>query len=191
MAARRTDTKHRIERAALVLFVENGIVETSTKQITKAVGLSDGALYRHFDSKDEIAQGLFEQQHVALAEALETAQSAHGSIDDKARAITETYCGLADEDWSLFRYHHLNQHKFLPLYSEKLANPVAVVERIIKDAMATGEIAKSDANLLAGMSLGVVLQVVTLKIYGRVQVPLCSLKGALSKGVIAVLHAND
>ncbi len=188
---RRTDTKQRIERAALGLFVENGIVETSTKQIARAVGLSDGALYRHFESKDEIAHSLFDQQHVMLAEALEDAQSKHISIDDKARAITEAYCTMADRDWSLFRYHHMNGNRFLALYADNLANPVDVVVRVIKKAMDAGEIKPGNADLLAGMALGVVLQVVTFKMFGRIVEPLSTFSDDLTKSVIAVLHSNN
>ena len=188
---RRTDTKQRIERAALGLFVEHGIVETSTKQIAKAVGLSDGALYRHFESKDEIAHTLFDQQHVMLAEALEEAQSRHSTIDDKARAITEAYCTMADRDWSLFTYHHMNGNRFLGQYADNLANPVDVVARAIQEAMDAGEIKPGNADLLAAMALGVVLQVVTFKMFGRITEPLTNFKDTLTNGVIAVLHAND
>ena len=42
-------TKARIERAAVILFAEHGVDGVSTKQIAKAAGISEGAIYRHFD----------------------------------------------------------------------------------------------------------------------------------------------
>jgi AcrR family transcriptional regulator len=187
----RTNTKSRIEMAALGLFVDHGIIETTTKQIAQAVGLSDGALYRHFKSKDEIAQGLFERQHAALANAINAAQASYDHIDDKARAITEAYCVSADDDWTLFRYHQLNQQRFLAHFGDDVLNPVDVVRDVIDRAMAKGEIGRGDPDLLAAMALGVVLQAVTFKVFGRITAPLCDLKAVLSKGVIAVLHSND
>ena len=49
-----TDTRHRIEQAAIRLFVEKGVAETTIRDIARAVGLSEGALYRHFEGKDEL-----------------------------------------------------------------------------------------------------------------------------------------
>ena len=42
----RGDTKERIKAAALRLFVDKGVAETSIRDIALAVGFSDGALYR-------------------------------------------------------------------------------------------------------------------------------------------------
>jgi AcrR family transcriptional regulator len=42
------DTADRIEQAAVQLFVEKGVAETTIKDIARAVGLSQGALYRHY-----------------------------------------------------------------------------------------------------------------------------------------------
>ena len=42
-----TNTRQRIEQAAIRLFVAKGVAETTIKDIAGAVGLSEGALYRH------------------------------------------------------------------------------------------------------------------------------------------------
>ncbi len=43
-------TKERIERAALALFAASGIDGVSVKQIARRAGVSQGALYSHFES---------------------------------------------------------------------------------------------------------------------------------------------
>jgi len=48
--------KARIERAALILFVEKSIEGVSTKSIATRAGVSEGLLYRHFKSKDDLTQ---------------------------------------------------------------------------------------------------------------------------------------
>ena len=55
----RGDTKGRIEAEALRLFVDKGVAETSIRDIALAVGFSDGALYRHYASKDELVWWMF------------------------------------------------------------------------------------------------------------------------------------
>ncbi|MBL8662459.1 MAG: helix-turn-helix transcriptional regulator, partial [Candidatus Odyssella sp.] len=54
-----SETKERIENAALTLFVKRGIAETSIRQIAKTAKVSLGAMYNHYKSKDELAEVLF------------------------------------------------------------------------------------------------------------------------------------
>ncbi|HNC74736.1 MAG TPA: helix-turn-helix domain-containing protein, partial [Elusimicrobiota bacterium] len=49
----------RVMRAALRLFVEKGINATTIKDIARAGGVSEGALYRHFKSKEDLAFHIF------------------------------------------------------------------------------------------------------------------------------------
>jgi AcrR family transcriptional regulator len=60
-----TDTRDRIEKAAIRLFVEQGVTETSVRDIARAVGLSEGALYRHFVSKEQLVWAVFERHYIA------------------------------------------------------------------------------------------------------------------------------
>lgn len=47
-------TKARILDTALILFPQNGYYGTSMKDIAGMLGLSKAALYKHFESKEEI-----------------------------------------------------------------------------------------------------------------------------------------
>jgi AcrR family transcriptional regulator len=183
-------TKTDIERAALELFVSQGIMETRTRQIAEAVNISEGTIYRHFEGKDELARELFMRQHASLAEAISKAAAAHAHIDDQARAIVNAYCTMADQDWLLFRYHQLSQHALLRYFSPDLPNPVTVVVNVVAAAMARGEIPQGNAELRAAMVLGVVLQAVTFKSFGRLQGPLSKHKDAFAAAILAVLHSS-
>ncbi len=48
------DTKTRIQDAALDLFLEHGVRQTSMRKIAEAVGITAPALYRHYQNKAEI-----------------------------------------------------------------------------------------------------------------------------------------
>src|SRR5882724_10743909 len=67
-----TDTRDRIEHAALRLFVEKGVRDTTVRDIARAVDMSEGALYRHFPSKEDLVWTLFERHYVAFAHHLQT-----------------------------------------------------------------------------------------------------------------------
>ncbi len=45
--------------AALTLFVEKGIAETSIKDIARAAKVAQGAMYNHYRSKEQLALQLF------------------------------------------------------------------------------------------------------------------------------------
>lgn len=186
-------TKARIERAALALFCERGVDAVTTREIAAASGVSEGALYRHYPSKDSLSITMFFAIHARLAEEVARAAVSAEAIEDKARAIVAAYARIADEDWTLFSYHLLTTHRFLP-YADKSspahkATPVAIVERVIAAAIQRGELPEGDPAMKAAAALGVVLQTALHKIYGRVEGDLRSHEAPLARAVIAVLKS--
>jgi AcrR family transcriptional regulator len=161
------DTKARLERAALTLFVARGVAETTTKEIAMAASVAEGTIYRYFPSKEQLALDLFLRHHKGLAEALTEAQHPAKGLRARIEAIVRCYCEWADRDWTLFAYHLLNQHSFLIQVPDGMANPVTVVRDVISQAMKAGEIPKRNVDLAAASAIGVVMQAATYKVYGR------------------------
>jgi AcrR family transcriptional regulator len=165
--AKDINTKERIERAALTLFVARGIPDTTTKEIALGAGVAEGTIYRYFVGKDELAYEMFVEHHIRLALALEAAHRPHTAFSDKVHAIVRCYCTMADDDWLLFSYHLLAMHLLLPRVADDKPNPVGVVCDVVRDGMARGDIPARDAELMAAAALGVILQPAIHKIYGR------------------------
>lgn len=55
---RTTDTRARIEKAALDLFITKGFTSTSLRDIADSLGITKAALYYHFPAKTDIAEAL-------------------------------------------------------------------------------------------------------------------------------------
>lgn len=182
-------TRARIERAALELFASQGVDATTTRQIAGAAELSEGALYRHFPSKEAIAETLFLTIHERLASLIRAAGATQESIETQAAAIVDAYCQAADDDWTLFSFHLLSTAHFLPSPPGR-DDPVSAAEDIVAAAMMRGEIPQGDPRLVAAMALGVVLQPALHKAYGRLQGELSKHRGAFAKGVLAVLRTE-
>ena len=161
------ETRARLERAALTLFVARSVAETTTREIAMAASIAEGTIYRYFPSKEQLALDLFLRHHRALAEALAAAEAPRIGLRAKVAAIVDCYCAWADRDWTLFAYHLLNQHQFLREVPDGAPNPVTVVRDVIAAAMAAGEIPNRDADLAAAATIGVVQQPATYKLYGR------------------------
>jgi AcrR family transcriptional regulator len=81
------DTRDRIEQASVRLFVEKGVAETTVKDIARAVGLSEGALYRHFESKDELVWKAFERHYLDFAATLQRLAESEPTARGKIAAI--------------------------------------------------------------------------------------------------------
>jgi TetR/AcrR family acrAB operon transcriptional repressor len=56
-------TKQSILDAAVKLFSEHGVAKTSLEKIAKAAGVTRGAVYWHFSSKQDIFEALHDQLH--------------------------------------------------------------------------------------------------------------------------------
>ncbi|WAS91061.1 TetR/AcrR family transcriptional regulator [Nannocystis punicea] len=57
--ARPTDTKARIHAVARELFMQQGVQQTSLRQIADRLGITKPALYYHFDSREALVASMF------------------------------------------------------------------------------------------------------------------------------------
>lgn len=160
-------TKPRIERAALEVFVRDGVDAATTRAIAAQAGVAEGSIYRHFKSKDELALSLFMGVHRRLSQLIEESAASAKGVRAKAAAIVTAYCQVADEDWLLFAFHLTQLHRFIPYYQEDGRDPVTVVENIVRQAMITAELPPADPRLVAAMAIGVITQTAENKAYGR------------------------
>ena len=165
-------TKHRIEAAAIELFAKQGVDGTAVRDIAQAAGVADGALYRHYRSKDELCRQLFARHYEELGRLFEAEGAKHPHIAGKLSAIIHAVYHLFDTDRALFTFILLTQHDHLPGIGELPATPVDAVCEIIAEAAAKGEIAQTDPAETAAMLFGLALQPAIFTIYGRLNSPL-------------------
>lgn len=184
---RGSHTRALIQRTALRLFATHGIRETTIRDIASAAKLSEGALYRHYESKEDLAWGLFATHFKAFAIELDRLQHAHTTLKDKLDAMIQHFCAFFDRDQTLFSYLLLSQHYQLGKVTADMPNPVEVFRRIIARAMARREIPKADPHLATAMVMGVILQVAVARVYGRITRPLSSLATDVAAAVWRVL----
>ncbi len=182
--------KARIERAALALFVARGVDAATTREIAAAAGVAEGSIYRHFDSKDDLAAAMFLSIHTRLASLVREAAKNERGIIEQTAAVVAAYCATADENFPLFAFHLLNTHRFLPT-PEGVDNPVDAIEDIIIGAMKRKEIPRTDPGLVAGIALGVVLQTALQIYYGRLEGPLSFYANDLAAAALAVMQPHS
>ncbi len=181
------NTKEIIARVALELFVEKGVSETRTREISSAAGIAEGTMYRHYASKDELAWEIFSTNLKALGFEVDTVQREHETLRAKLDAIIRHFCKRFDEDWVLFSYLLLSQHEHARKVPREMFNPVDVLHAVIAKGMEEGEIPKADPGVSSSMVLGIILQVAVAKVYGEIDQSLSSLAETLSAASWRVL----
>lgn len=162
-----TDTKDLIARTALELFVENGITETTIRDIASRAGIADGTMYNHYASKEELAWELFSEGLAGFTQELAELRHQHGTLEAQTKAMVERFCQFFDEDPVLCSYLLLTQHTQLRKVTSEMPQPFNVIRDAVADGMERGEVPKRDPALMASMVLGQVRSVAVSKASGR------------------------
>jgi AcrR family transcriptional regulator len=106
-----TDRREAILRAAAELFASEGYTATSMNDIGAAVGITGGALYRHFESKRALLQVLVvrtvERTVARVAEIVETAPTPEEKLDRLLANLVEAMVAnpMIVRVWSRERHH--------------------------------------------------------------------------------------
>ena len=182
-------TKAQIETAAISLFAEKGVTETSIRDIAGAVDITEGALYRHFHSKDQLVRLLFERHYIAFAERLDALAATEATARGKVAAMIRGFCAAHDEDPRLFRFLLFVQHGQLGKLVPGAPTPVDAVRTVVDAGIAAGEIPRQDPDLATALVFGVVLQPVQFSAYGRLAPEMTPLSGRLQAAAWAALTA--
>lgn len=100
-----SDTKEKILITALHLFAKNGYEAVSVSMIAGKLGITKGALYRHFKNKRDIFQSIVEIMKNADRERAEKYSMPEGTMEETAEAYRQTSLDIiADYTKAQFRY---------------------------------------------------------------------------------------
>ncbi len=183
-------TRERILAQALRLFVEQGFAETTTRDIAKAAGITEGAIYRHFESKDEIGWELFHANYAIMAARLEALIAANPDFRAALKAIIVALCRLFDSEPDRFRYLLLAQHNFLSRVTAETPSPIKVLRGLIGKAIAAGEIGIADAPLATAIAQGPLLIAAQSVVYGAIPPPLAAAADAIYAATLRAVDAR-
>jgi AcrR family transcriptional regulator len=98
-------------RAALELFAEQGYANTSVQQIVQAAGVTKGAMYHYFTSKDDLLFAIYERMLSLQKRRLDEITAAGGDTEAVLRAVCEdvvvTSIDFLPEGTVFFRSQHM------------------------------------------------------------------------------------
>jgi AcrR family transcriptional regulator len=146
--------KKTILTEALRLFVRDGLCETSIRDIARATGYTNPALFKHFASKERLAVHLFEQCYLTLFQGIERAMSGQRGYAAKQRALIVSYLEMLDADRDALLYVQDNLRHFWPMMpaSVKRSSIVGQVHSLLQ--LGRDEGAVTDAIVIDFLVMG-------------------------------------
>jgi AcrR family transcriptional regulator len=148
-------------------FAELGYDATRVKHIAVKAGVAESALYRHFPSKEAIAQELYAEFLHSYAEKLLNLARSDAQPEAKLRALVALILDTYREEPDAFIFVLFNTGRRLPKLPAGTVYPLDVIESIIVEAQSAGVVRDGQSNLLAAIVLGAVQQPVVLATLGR------------------------
>jgi AcrR family transcriptional regulator len=173
-----------ILRAALELFTEKGIHATTTKDIARRAGVSEGALYRHFQSKQELAEDLYITHLSYFTAQLDKSVLTFSSFQDRLSALVDGCFRFFDEDRTLFTYLILSEHNELGRTSRRIRHIRHLVRDILVDGRQTGQVREGDPELFGALIIGTIIRVAIFRIYGLISGDLRSRSSEVAKSCL-------
>ena len=113
------DTKERILETALALFAQSGYLGTSMSDIAKELGITKGALYKHYLSKQEILDSIVERMNKMDYERAEAYEMPETEPDGFAEAYLHTPVEKI-RTYSMAQFDHWTKEPFASNFRKML-----------------------------------------------------------------------
>ena len=161
--------KEIIENAAIYLFSTKGLARTTIRDIAGKAGVAEGAMYRHYSGKNDMAWSLFSKEVERFSVGL-IPLLFNPEVPFKSKVCSGIeYMYKYYQDYpNRFAFILLTQHGFP---GEKLlddqTNPNDIIIRFVKENIRCGNIRKADPVILSGLLMGAILQPVLMHWYKR------------------------
>lgn len=150
--------------AALGCFARNGYDATRVRDIAEAAGVSEGALYRHFASREDLARELHRWAMDTFSDELLAAAVAD-TPDASLRQMAARVLTLYRERPTAFVYALVQAPPAaVASMPDDRDLPVDIIARVIERARAQGRGRDGDPRVLAACFLGCLVQPIALSL---------------------------
>jgi AcrR family transcriptional regulator len=161
--------KDHISQAALKLFVERGIEGTTTREIALAANAGEGTMFRHFESKEDLAWHLFDGNLKDFMKRLTDRLAPLSTAKQRIQAMVSESYSLYETDPTLCSFLLLTEHSAARRMEPGYRTPIALLVETIEVGQKSGEIRPMDPQLAAALVFGAALRVPLFKRHKRIQ----------------------
>jgi AcrR family transcriptional regulator len=184
---RQRNAPPKIRAAALELFSRKGIAATSVGEIASRAGCSQGAIYKHWESKDLLAQELFTGAHTGLMEAMASGADRWTQPEERilgALVGLVRYARTSGPEFGfLFHVFHGENARWLA----GRERPLDLLVREIRSAVGAGALASPHPVIKAALLLGMAVRVAWFERQGVIGASPETVEAELIDGAAGVL----
>ena len=161
------DTKEKILMTALRLFARDGYEAVSVRTIAEELGMTKGALYRHYKNKRDIFDSIVERMiridgerahaHQMPAEKYDTMPDAYenAAVENIQKYTIEQFKFWTEDEFAshfrkMLTLEQYRNAEMAQLYSDCIvAGPVAYTEDLFRELIKKGVLKREDPGMLA------------------------------------------
>lgn len=154
MYAKSAVTIANILDAAASLFIARNFADVTMSDIAEAAEVTKGALYHHFDSKEDLYLSMMHAYLEEIEGLVAGVVAADGSCRRRLRRLTLTFLQLPSQKQALMQLVRRDVNIFAGRERERLVHAYQAAlpeqaEKIIQDGIDNGEVIAADARLLS------------------------------------------
>ncbi|MCA9274049.1 MAG: TetR/AcrR family transcriptional regulator [Phycisphaerales bacterium] len=153
-----SDARARLHEAALRVVVRDR-PDASVRAIAKEAGLSEGALYRHYSSREELLGAVFAEQVEPMIAHKEALVAMRAPIEDRLREWVRSTYDRFDRDPDGFAYVFLTPHNLPEKYLKYAGRQSGLLIELFRQGREEGKLRDLPVELAASMFVGLLLGV--------------------------------
>lgn len=154
----RPSQEEKILEAALHVFALKGYDGTRIRQIAEVAAVSEGALYKHFPSKEAVAMALFTRYMRDYVQQLQVIAARPDAVRDRLQAIVIASLTAYRSNPDAIAYILIERPRLIEQLPADVPFPLTIISEIMREGQAQGIIRTGDPHLLAAIFLGCFLR---------------------------------
>ncbi|AGL00612.1 TetR/AcrR family transcriptional regulator [Desulfoscipio gibsoniae] len=156
------DRRLQIARAALQIIAQQGVGRLTTARLAREVGLSEAAIYKYFDSKDDVLYFALKFVHDTLTSKMEQIISGKGDPVEKLIKLIQFQFAFLGENQGVPRVIfseqlYLGNNELRQMYLQTIDKYFLFLQRLVKEGIHEGIFRKElDPEMAATACMGLV-----------------------------------
>lgn len=186
-------TKKKIFDFCVRKFAREGYTNVSIRKISEGTGLSTGAIYYYFSSKEKIASFLYDSATEFILNKIKLAVKKSSNDKEALESIIYSLFDLAESEPYLMEFVLYVKHKdFLPdappICSSK---PFEYIKDFVKKKIKTGVFRDMEMLVASSLIMGPVIRIIQLKMDGLLNEDIRTYTEPLLNGIVRAIFKES
>ncbi len=152
------ERRAQIVRAAVKLFAERGYARTTTRDIAREAGISEGTIYRHFTSKQDLLSSFIESTALQSLQAQFAARQGSDDEREMLQHLFEERFALAERHRALMKVaigEALFDPELARAIAKRIAGPaIALLQSFVGERIRRGRFRETDPEIVSRAMVG-------------------------------------